>query len=412
MFRYSVLFAAFLLVVSCGGRGAGEGAAVAMSAEHDHDHKDEHNHGQEHVHGALGHEQEHAEQEHAHSEDARIIEFNPRTAAELGFEMTEAALRPLGEVVHVAGQVAAAQGDEAVVSAPVSGMVVLPVRRLADGVYLSKGQTLMTIVSDDMLQDNYMEQFRAAKAAYDKAAGDYSRAVRLAGDTIVSAKELASVTAEYEQAKSRYEVLARNAIEGGKRVVVPISGYVGSVDVRQGQYVASGTPLAVVTQGRRMRLRVDVPQRHFAVMGHSLSARFVTPYDGKCYDIADMDGHLISKGRSTDGGFFVPVTFEFDGGGKVMPGSFVEVYLSDDDAKERLAVPVGALVEEQGVYSVYKNVGPDEFEKQYVRTGINDGEYVEIVAGLKPGDKVVSSGAYYVKLAGVSASVPAHSHSH
>ncbi len=412
MFRYIMLFAAFLFVVSCDGGSADADVAVAVGAAHDHDHEDEHNHGDDHVHGALDHEDEHADEAHDHDEDARVIVFNPETAAKLGFEITEATVRPVSGALHVAGRVLSAQGDEAVVSAPVSGMVALPERSLADGVYVAKGQTVMTIVSDDMLQDNYMEQFNAAKAAYDKASGDYERARQLAGDTIVSAKELAAVKAEYMQAKVRYEVLARNAANGGKRVVAPMAGYVGAIEVRQGQYVASGTPLAVITQGRRMRLRVDVPQRDFAVMGQRLSARFVTPYDGKCYDIADMDGRLVSKGRSTDGGFFVPVTFEFDGAGQVMPGAFVDVYLSGGDAKEVLAVPAGALVEEQGVYSVYKRVGPDEFEKRYVKPGVSDGGYVEIAAGLEPGDRVVSSGAYYVKLAGVSASVPAHSHSH
>ena len=61
---------------------------------------------------------------------------------------------------------------------------------------------------------------------------------------------------------------------------------------------------------------------------------------------------------------------------------------------------------------MFIKIGPEEFEKIYVKPGVSDGMDVEITAGLEEGAEVVSKGAYYVKLAGVSSSVPAHNHSH
>lgn len=42
----------------------------------------------------------------------------------------------------------------------------------------------------------------------------------------------------------------------------------------------------------------------------------------------------------------------------------------------------------------------------------SDGKRVEILHGLAEGDRVVTHGAYQVKLASASAAIPAHSHSH
>lgn len=427
-----ILIPALLFVLSCaGGNGAHTDEADEHAGHvhtsghthdgenHNHDDKDHAHDGHDHEGGEHNHDGEdhdhdghtHGPESDAHEDDEHEgITFNPVMAEKLGFEMSKAVTKPIREVVRTSGQIVPAQGDESVVSASASGIVSFTARRLADGVAVTKGETLMVITSDDMSSDNYPELFRSAKAAYEKAEGDYKRAEELAADNIVSAKELAAVKADYLQAKARMETLSRNIADKGKRIVAPISGYIASLQVREGEYVASGAPLMTVSRNRRMQLRADVAQRDFAELGGISSARFVTPYDGKTHDISSMGGRLLAGGRSTDGGFFVPVTFEFDNDGSLISGAYVDVYLIGGERRDALTVPVGSLVEEQGAYSVFMKIGPDEFEKIYVKPGVSDGVDIEIVAGLEEGAEVVSKGAYYVKLAGVSSAVPAHSH--
>ncbi len=62
--------------------------------------------------------------------------------------------------------------------------------------------------------------------------------------------------------------------------------------------------------------------------------------------------------------------------------------------------------------SVYIKDSADCYRKQDVKTGETDGESVEILSGLKPGDNVVVEGAIQVKLASATSEIPAHSHSH
>ena len=75
-------------------------------------------------------------------------------------------------------------------------------------------------------------------------------------------------------------------------------------------------------------------------------------------------------------------------------------------------MPVSALVEEQGLYCVYLRLDEDCYKKQYVTLGADNGEAVQILSGLKPGDEVVTRGAYQIKLSSASNAIPAHSHSH
>lgn len=77
-----------------------------------------------------------------------------------------------------------------------------------------------------------------------------------------------------------------------------------------------------------------------------------------------------------------------------------------------ISVPVGALTEEQGVMFVYIQEDESCYAKREVKTGQSDGERVEILSGINPGDKVVTEGAVHVRLAAAGKSIPGHTHNH
>ena len=66
-----------------------------------------------------------------------------------------------------------------------------------------------------------------------------------------------------------------------------------------------------------------------------------------------------------------------------------------------------------GIYYVYVQIDEEGYRKQEVALGANNGKEVQIIKGLHPGDRVVTKGAYQVKLAANSSIIPeGHSHSH
>lgn len=123
---------------------------------------------------------------------------------------------------------------------------------------------------------------------------------------------------------------------------------------------------------------------------------------------------MVSYGRTSDGDFYIPATFEFDNKGDLVPGSYVEVFLKTSSPHEGLIIPLSAVVEDQGVHYVFV---PDEddddaFLRREVILGQSDGDEVLVKEGLSEGERIVVTGTVHVKLAGV-ASVPAgHTHNH
>jgi multidrug efflux pump subunit AcrA (membrane-fusion protein) len=75
-------------------------------------------------------------------------------------------------------------------------------------------------------------------------------------------------------------------------------------------------------------------------------------------------------------------------------------------------VPVGAVVEDQGVHYVFVQDEDGEFQRREVTLGGSDGVRVPVTKGLQPGEVIVVEGAVHVKLAGVAAVPAGHTHNH
>ena len=73
---------------------------------------------------------------------------------------------------------------------------------------------------------------------------------------------------------------------------------------------------------------------------------------------------------------------------------------------------MSSLIEEQGLLYVYVQTGGESFQKREVKIGAGDGMNVEVLSGIESGERVVTKGAYNIKLATTSGTVPAHGHEH
>lgn len=316
---------------------------------------------------------------------------------------------PFRDVIVASGRVMPAPGDETAVVASVSGVVSFS-RPLVEGAQVAKGASMFTISSERIQEGDAVER---ARIAYETARAEYERARSLVGDRIVSQKDYEAAAERYETARLAYEAVAREDGKGGTVVEAPAAGYVKSCAVKEGDYVSVGMPLAVVTQNRRLNLRVDVPERYYSKLGSVATANFRAASGERIHRLADMHGRMVAYGRNADdASAYIPVTFSFDNAADVVAGSFAEVWLLAAEREGVLSLPVEALTEEQGVYFVYVQLDEDCYRKQAVTVGASDGERVEITSGLKDGERVVTRGAIHVKLASASNAIPAHTHNH
>ncbi len=374
-----------------------------------------HNHSEEE--GAHSHaegeecDHDHAEGEDSHDKEAHgeEIVFSPEQAKKAGLEIVNVQPSAFHQVIKTSGQILSAQGDEVTISATANGIVSFNKASLNEGLAVRGGESLLSISSKNIVDGDPIAK---AKSAYEIAQKEYQRAESLIGNKLIAEKEYNEIKLNYENAKVAYHAIGQKTTAKGVGVSTPISGFIKTKLVNEGQYVEVGQALMTVTQNRRLQLRADVSERYFKDLGSVISANFKTPYDKTVYTLSALNGRLVSYGKSSSSQeYYVPVNFEFDNIGQIISGSYVEVYLLGQPRSNVISIPVSSLIEEQGLYFVYLQSHDDAYSKQEVTLGANDGNHVEILSGLKKGDKVVSKGAYHVKLASTSSAIP-HAHEH
>ena len=387
-----------------------------------HDHEHEHNHHAEHAHDAHdhsghSHESNHDHQDHVeHAHDAHGhahgegIAFTKQQAEAAGLVVEVVEEAPFSGVIKTAGHIQAPQGAEAVVVATSAGVLYYTNPSIVEGIAVEADKPLAGITAKK-LQDG--DPLVKARLAYETAQAEYERAQRLVGDKIISVKEYEQIRLRYETAKTTYEGQAKGMTERGASVASPIAGYVKQVLVPNGSYVEVGQPVAVVTQTRRLQLRAEVSERDYAQLAKVTEAHFAPAYIDKLYKTSELNGRLVAYGKAASdaASHYIPVTFEFDNVGDIIPGSYADVYLLTTPEDGVVSLPTEALTEEQGLYFVYVQVCAEEYEKRSVHPGRRNGERVEILHGLHHGERVVTHGAYHVKLASMSTAIP-HGHSH
>jgi RND family efflux transporter MFP subunit len=348
--------------------------------------------------------------EHADSED---ISYLKEQAWKVEFANQAVKKQTFNDVIKTSGQILSAPGDELIVTAKASGVVVFSGKNTIIGSAVNSGNSLFTITGADMTESNIDASVKDAKANYLKAKTDYERSKSLVADKIVSEREHQQVKLQFENAQTAYYTVSKNYSSKGQNVLCPMSGFVKNVLVTEGQFVASGTPLATISKNKRLLVQANVSQNYFSRLSSITSANFKTPQSDVVYNTIALNGRIVSYGKSTSASTpFIPVTFEIDNAGQLVSGSIIEIYLKSSAITDALVVPVSALIEEQGIFYVYVQTGGESFQKREVKLGASDGMNVQVLSGIVENERVVTKGGYQIKLSSASGTLPAHGHEH
>ena len=338
--------------------------------------------------------------------------FLKEQAWKIEFANEEVKPQPFHEIIKVSGQLNARPSDEQVVTARSNGVVMWN-NSIVPGSQVTQGEQLFVLASGNFTQGNIQSQYREAKANLEKAEADYNRVQPLLADKIISQKDYLEIKNRYEQAKIQFETLNRNYTQGGQTVQSPMNGFVKQISVRSGEFVEAGQPLAVITKDQSLQLQADVPLRYATRLPFITEAHFRTLHDNKVYSTEELNGKVLSYGKAIgDAASLLPIYFSLTNNGSLIPGDVVEVYLKSRAIDNALVVPESALIEEQGNFYVYVQVGGESFAKRAVTLGAQDGTMVQILSGVTAGERVVTKGTYMIKLASQSGAVPAHGHEH
>lgn len=341
------------------------------------------------------------------------ITYLKEQAWKVEFSNTPITKQSFTEIIKTSGQILSAPGDEMIVTAKASGIVLFAGSKTIIGSEVNEGTNLFTVAGGDFAEGSVDAKFKEAKANYEKAKADHDRASQLVKDKIISEKDFLQTKTDFENAQTIYNSIAKNYSGNGQGVSANMSGFVKNIFVTEGQFVEAGTPLATISKNKRLILQANVSQKYFGRLSSITGANFKTTDGSTIFSTAQLNGKIISYGKSaTAHSPFIPITFEIDNTGNLIPGSVVEVYLKSSPIPAALAIPVSSLLEEQGNFFVYVQTEGESFQKREVKLGASDAMNVQLLSGVIEGERVVTRGAYQIKLSQASGTMPAHGHEH
>ena len=143
-----------------------------------------------------------------------------------------------------------------------------------------------------------------------------------------------------------------------------------SADIRENEWkalgVCSGTELTVVAPA--------LPERSFSAKVH---------YTGREVETGSNSIPLVATIHNTDG--------------LLRPGMFVRVTIPTSQTGNVLAVRQECVLQHENKQFVFVALNEHTYRKVGVETGSSDSEWIQVTAGLQPGDLVIANGAFLLK---------------
>lgn len=202
---------------------------------------------------------------------------------------------------------------------------------------------------------------------------------------------------------------------GGIALKSPVTGTVVAVNAVPGAAVADGQMVIHIADLARLWLEARVPES--AVTRISKPGGVFFRLDGA------PEATVLEVGRNAQlvafGGLVdattrtLPAIFEFDNrNGALRAGMNVQAQLYTGRALKGVAIPASALVDDGGIAVVFVQKEGESFERRAVETGPRDGDWVAIKSGVAAGERVVTRGAYQIRLAAAQPAAMGHGHAH
>lgn len=255
----------------------------------------------------------------------------------------------------------------------------------SDGQYVSKGQVLVELKADQENAGIAQQQAQLAQAER-----EYQRWKTLAEKGIAPRATVEQYMAARDTAKA---VLASASAQKLDKVIrAPFSGRVGISDIAPGALISPGTAIVTLDDVSLIRVDFSVPDRYLPVLREGLTITAqpdALPGELFTGRIAQIDTRIDPTTRALKARAEFP-----NADGRLKPGMLIKVGI-DQGQRQAVAVPEAAIQFEGTQASVFLIAqGPKGqiARRTTVQTGLSSGGYVEVVSGLKPGDKIVGDG--------------------
>lgn len=248
--------------------------------------------------------------------------------------------------------------------------------------------------------ENALTKARQQKAV---AETQLARERRIAGQNINNLAQLQAAQAAYRSPQADLKA-ARSALalfksspNGSASVPIraPISGVVQSRDVSNGETIEADKQLMSLVNLETVAVEAAVYEKDFARVriGAPVTAT-VDAFPGRTFRgrITFLGSQLDPETRT------LTARALLDNQGSLRPGMFARGQIAAQTGTLGVSVPSGAVqtMDDKTVVFVATDK-ENEFAAREVKTGATAGGVTEIKSGLKPGEKIVTKGAFVVK---------------
>jgi RND family efflux transporter MFP subunit len=279
---------------------------------------------------------------------------------------------------------------QSTVSAQISGRIVE--LRFDVGDYVKKGEVIARI--DERSAARALEASEAqvleAQAALANARAQYERSKQLLAQKFISQAALDQAEAAYKSAQARVGALVAGAGAAATErsfatVLAPYSGVVSARHVELGEMATPGRPLMTGFDPSTLRVVATVPQAQVAAIQATGQARIEVPSLGRWVEVKAMTIVPAADPRTHTTRVRLELPADVRG---VYPGVYARAHFVIGKAP-RLLVPRAAVLRRSEVTAVYVLDGQGQVRLRQIRLGTaGDENAVEVLAGLKPGERV------------------------
>ncbi len=343
------------------------------------------------------------------------------------------------------GRVIPAQHNHAIVAPPVGGIISggkLP----RVGQQVKQGQTLAVLTQRPTAAESAqiaagnaqlrIEQSRIdgerrrliqvaneAQVRLNQAKIEYERAQRLYERKAYSLRQLQAAEADYKAAQANLAAATEQAKAlGGSAgrlggigtstsyaVSAPISGTVVKVSKAMGEQVAPGEQILEIINLDTVWVEAPIFERDLSFLSRQAKPVFTT----SAYPGVDFSGTILDIGAViNEQSRAATVTFEVPNRDRTLRiGMQANVRLDAGEGADALIIPKEAVLDNEGKKIVYVLLSGEEFQRREVTVGDEYGNKVAVLSGLQAGERVVTQGAYQIRLQELRpADAGAHSH--
>lgn len=340
----------------------------------------------------------------------------------------EAGLAPQ---IRSTGRVVAAPSKRAIVAPPVGGILqseTMP--RIGQNVL--RGQPLATLFQTptaaeaaqirienariDAEQRRLTQAEIEARARFNEADHDFQRAKRLFEKKAYAQRQLEVDELERTAAESNLAAIGEQlkALETPPHTSIyefhaPIAGTIAGVYKSYGEQVAPGEAILEIVALDTVWVEAPIFEKDLGRLTRNTEATFSTP----AFPDKEFRGRLVNISAVVDEqSRAAKAVFEANNrSGELRLGMQANVRLDAGAKTKVLLVPRESIVDNESRKIVYVLRSGEEFERRDVAAGDDYGSKVAILAGVKAGERVVTQGAYQLKLQELRpADAGAHTH--